>query len=377
MTQLAACSVVFLSLLWPVRCEYELQASAEKDPGLQDQTGTFAADLAANRNKPMSNTYIVPNSGQIPDPTGPEALSEYWAAYNLQDRPRRIALIVEDMIEDYRPFVGYLIPYIRRLTDAFRLAGQPIVWTNWVRQADDNNYGALDRFYGSEGVATMENPMYVYSKGGTATMPEVAPVTQVEKQREMSSLHLDKFFDLDAEGRPLLAPMLQAWGVDTIVMTGAWTEDCILGTVMDAVDRQDLDVILIDDAVGTATPAHSIAIKVMRAAAAKVVTTDQFLQHMNNYPELLLPPKQAEATPPVLGAGLLSKPSSMPMVSVPFAVLMILCSALLAVAATHAHHRRSTAGAFAVAAEAAATVEGGGVQLQQPLIAAKAAESEC
>lgn len=37
--------------------------------------------------------------------------------------------------------------------------------------------------------------------------------------------------------------MLKAWGVDTVVLVGAWTDDCIAATAFDAVDRYGLDMV--------------------------------------------------------------------------------------------------------------------------------------
>ena len=54
------------------------------------------------------------------------------------------------------------------------------------------------------------------------------------------------------------------------VVIGAWTEDCVTATAFDASDRYGLDVIIVEDAVGTATGAHQKAIDVMKAACAKV-----------------------------------------------------------------------------------------------------------
>ena len=99
----------------------------------------------------------------------------------------------------------------------------------------------------------------------------------------IESNHLSKFADLDGSGREILYPMLkapppppsgsplllpsssppspfplsltprsvlapsvpapdppQAWGVDTIVLLGSWTDDCIAATAFDAVDRRHL-----------------------------------------------------------------------------------------------------------------------------------------
>ena len=65
--------------------------------------------------------------------------------------------------------------------------------------------------------------------------------------------------------------MLKAWGVDTLVVMGAWTEDCIISTAYEAIDRYGIDVVLIEDALATGTDAHTKAVETMGAAAGKLV----------------------------------------------------------------------------------------------------------
>jgi len=152
--------------------------------------------------------------------------------------------------------VDYVLPNVAKLLAKFRAAEAPVVWTNWVRTPGDGHYGALDRFYGPEGTTNAENPMYVYGKDATDTLPSLAPLNDDEYSRTIRSLHLSKFADRDARGELILYPLLKSWGVDTVVLTGAWTDDCILATVYDAVDKYDLDVVLVQDAVATATRNH-------------------------------------------------------------------------------------------------------------------------
>ena len=56
--------------------------------------------------------------------------------------------------------------------------------------------------------------------------------------------------DKDEHGDDILYPMLQAWGVDTIVIVGAWTEDTI---------------VLVTDAIATGSPVHQKAMDTMQA----------------------------------------------------------------------------------------------------------------
>ena len=67
------------------------------------------------------------------------------------------------------------------------------------------------------------------------------------------SYHLSKFADYDEEGREILFPMLEAWGVNTIVLCGAWTDSCLCTTVFDAIDKYGYDVILVNNGCASAT----------------------------------------------------------------------------------------------------------------------------
>ena len=232
----------------------------------------------------------LPNTGEIPtyfeDRPPPEPLAEYSAGWTLGSQNRTFALIVEDMEKDYLFYVNYVLPNAVALLNKFREVGQPIVWTNWNRQEADGAYGAIDRFYGPTGIyppggtavfeGHMESPMWVdmnYTPGGTDTVDELKPITADEESLTIQSMHLSKFADKTAEGEDILYPMLKAWGVDTVVVIGAWTEDCITATAFEASDRYGLDVVIVEDALATATPAHTKAIDVMASSCALKVTT--------------------------------------------------------------------------------------------------------
>ena len=139
--------------------------------------------------------------------------------------------------------------------------------------------GAVDRFYGARGTQEAENPMYVYGKSATEMVQEVAPQSADERGRVIESMHLSKFAELDADGHEILDPMMRSWGVDTVVVVGSWTEDCVLATAFDAADRHGYDVVIISDAVSTGTPVHASALEVMGSAVAKVVNSSQFLTY--------------------------------------------------------------------------------------------------
>lgn len=211
-------------------------------------------------------------------PATQTAYSAYW---NLQDRPRRFVLLVEDMIEDYRPYVGYLILKVTPLIDVFRQYDLPIFWSNWLRRPDDGLYGALDRFYGPRGIKSKQNPAYVFAKNGSVPMAELMPnQREVYLGRMIHSAHLSKFSDVDEHGQSLFWKELKHLGVDTLVVLGAWTEDCIIATAFDAADKYNLDVVIVSDAVGTPSPSGFAALEVMSASVAKLLPAANVTEYL-------------------------------------------------------------------------------------------------
>lgn len=188
----------------------------------------------------------------------PAVLDELRPPWQMEDRPRRLALLVEDMLEGYRPFLGYLVPSISPVLAEFRAQGLPIFWT--------------DRFHA--GVPALE-PRHVDRWNGSSIMNELQPTeAEIKQGRLLRSTHLNKFADLDG-GRSALADSLQVMHVDTLVITGAWTESCVLATAMEAVDQRGLDVVVISDGVGSATPSHFAALDVMAAGRLGLVASAQ------------------------------------------------------------------------------------------------------
>lgn len=125
--------------------------------------------------------------------------------------------------------------------------------------------------------------MYVYAENGGQTVPELAPSDEdIRMGKVLKSSHLNKFADVDEHGKSIFATKLQALGVDTLVIIGAWTEDCVVGTVAEGVDMLNLDVVLVKEAVGTATPDHFPGMELMKSGWTKVVTTEEMTSYLKS-----------------------------------------------------------------------------------------------
>jgi len=223
----------------------------------------------------------------------PSPLMYGQVGWTVAERPRRMALMVIEMIEDYRPYLGYLVPKIKPLLYEFREQGLPVFFTNWARRPGDGLYGALDRANGYKGVSSGTNFQYTYKDGGLLPMMELAPTRQeVRLGHFIKSIHLDKFADLDVHGNSRLSELVRSYGVDTLVLTGGWTDACIVATALDAMDTKNLDVLVVSDAVGTATPNQQGILRTFSMMFAQQ-KSNEFLQYLRKHDgdmSYILPP---------------------------------------------------------------------------------------
>ncbi len=237
------------------------------------------------------NEAMKPMDNYTDTPDGPNRTPlSFWASWDLSDRPRRIALLLDDCQEEYRPYAEGILPNLKKLVDAFRKKrashnGVCLVWSSWSRLFDDGISNAMDRWYGPRGLRpdNPENAAYVF--GGTEglkTLKEIEPTeTEVEDGWFYPSRHLDMFWNFNEDGTSYLDEKLKAHDIDTIVITGLWTDECILATAFAGYSR-GYDVVVVSDAVATATANNEPALSVAEHTVAKVVSTDDVVQYMKN-----------------------------------------------------------------------------------------------
>lgn len=242
------------------------------------------------KNRDMSLTSEpMPNFSSTPGGKNDTPLS-FWASWELKDRPRRIALLLDDCMEEYRAYAEDILPNLEKLVTTFRdtqasQEGVCITWSVWSRRFDDGIANAQDRWYGSRGLNpdSPENAVYIFEgNDGLQILKEIEP-----SEEEMSdgwfyhSEHLDMFWTFDDEGKSYLDEKLKANGVDTVVISGLWTDECILATTYAASSR-GYDVIVVGDAVATATSHQVTALAIANGTVAKVLTTDEVVDYMKN-----------------------------------------------------------------------------------------------
>ena len=225
--------------------------------------------------QPMDNYRRTPGS-----PNGlPLA---FWASWELKERPRRIALLVDDCQEEYRAYAGAILPNVIELVTAFRTArsrsdGVCIAWSAWSRVFDDGIANAMDRWYGPRGLRPddPENAAYVFTgAAGMKPLAEIAPTeADVSDGWFYLGKHLDMFWTFDANGDSYLDEKLKVKDIDTIVIVGLSTDECVLSTAY-AGNSRGYDVVVVGDAVATATANQETALTIANSTGATVSSTD-------------------------------------------------------------------------------------------------------
>ncbi|TVR91961.1 MAG: isochorismatase family protein [Spirochaetaceae bacterium] len=234
---------------------------------------------------------LQPMDNHSKTPGGPnDTPLAFWAAWDLKDRPRRIALLLDDCQEEYRPYAGGILPNMEKLLDVFRTArsssdGVCIAWSTWSRRFDDGISNAMDRWYGPRGLRPdePENAAYVFTgAAGLQPLAEIAPTEEeVADGWLYRGKHLDMFWTFDEDGKSYLDEKLKALDIDTIVIVGLWTDECVLSTAY-AGNSRGYDVVVVGDAVATATANQETALTVANSTVAKVLSTDEVLSYMKH-----------------------------------------------------------------------------------------------
>ena len=178
----------------------------------------------------------------------------------------------------------------------------------------------MDRWYGLRGLreGEPENAVYVFEgEAGLEPLKELAP-TEKEKADGWfyHSKMLDMFWVFRPDGKSYLDEKLKDEGVDTVVIAGLWTDECIVATAYAALSR-GYDVVVVKDGVATATAHHEKALTVMNATCGKVLPTAEIISYMKTqYVQgekgavkgVMWPDGRKDNVPPPPWEGVLTKP---------------------------------------------------------------------
>jgi len=242
---------------------------------LYPRPGIVYTKPASSESDVMPNLQVLsaPGLEDVGIPRGPWCM-HYKCFFELDDRPRKCVMLIDDVQEAYRSFFSddYLNAQASVL-DAARAGGTPVFWSYWSRMApDDGGYCAIDEFMGPYGNDEFKgmNATYLKAPSDADLLEELKPRTVEEWKRVISSTNYDCFANKDETGKSIFKTQLDAMGVDTLVLTGCWTDACIIATCIRAV-TEDFVVILPEEAVFSATPSTQSALAVMKSMFAKVV----------------------------------------------------------------------------------------------------------
>jgi len=211
----------------------------------------------------------------------------FQAKWSLDSRQRRTGLVIIDMQVEYKKIVskndGKIVKNVQRLVEVYRKENNPIYWSSFVRYANDNISNAYDRFHGDDGKPGRRkagNGFYLLDRQGAKLVREIKPKGKQEQKNHIISEQYDLFQTVDGKNQSILHEKLKRDRVDTVVLVGLWTDECILATAFGAFAR-NYDVVVVEDAVGTATDLHDSSIKILQNTLALILTHKDVVQYMN------------------------------------------------------------------------------------------------
>jgi nicotinamidase-related amidase len=182
--------------------------------------------------------------------------------------PGKSALMVIDMQEFFLDpsspsfTVGgpAVLPNIRRLIDAFRLAGRPVIYTRHVHHPDHIDSGILGWWW---------KGMCVEGTPESEVHHDIAPLPS---EKVIVKHRYSGFYNTDLE------TVLRCQGIEELVITGVMTNMCCDSTARDAYYR-DLRVFFLADATGSVTEEmHVASLLNLGFGFAYVTTSDWTLQ---------------------------------------------------------------------------------------------------
>ena len=167
-----------------------------------------------------------------------------------------------DFVQDGKPLqvqgAGRIIPHIRTVLDHFRSRGLPVFHVIRVHRPDGSDVEIMRR------ELFKETPFAVEGTTGAAVIDELAPV---RGEYLLPKIRMSAFIGTG------LDLTLRTLGVDTLVIAGIQTPNCIRTTVFDAV-AYNYQTCIVDDATAAQTSdIHHQNIRDMENIGVKVLLT--------------------------------------------------------------------------------------------------------
>ncbi len=191
--------------------------------------------------------------------------------------PQRTAMIVVDMENDFvaenapleTPAARAMVPKLVEALSTCRDAGVKVIYTTHVHRRDGSDLGLF-----SFSPVIAQGRALAEGTRGVEVYAEVAPRPDEHVIRKH---RFSAFFGTD------LDMILRGWGVDTVIIAGATTENCCHATARDALFR-DYKVVFLSDATATfdypdlgfgemaAAEVHRATLVVLAASTAHVMS---------------------------------------------------------------------------------------------------------
>ncbi len=163
------------------------------------------------------------------------------------------------------------VPVIQRLLAAFRQAARPVFYTRQVARPDGRDMGVK---FIKRGMLRIEG-WYLDGTRGAEIAPAIAPRNGevVLKKTKQSAFH----------GTPLLDLLVQA-GVDTVVITGGSTSNCVRATAIDSASYNFRTIVVADGVFDRVRISHHVNLMDIDRQLGDVVTSDEVLKYVAGLP---------------------------------------------------------------------------------------------
>jgi nicotinamidase-related amidase len=167
------------------------------------------------------------------------------------------------------------LPHIRRLIDACRAKGLPVIYTTGLdRRADGWDAGAW-AYKNKRTDEHLDRPAAT-NRDGNDIMDEIAPGPKdivVHKEKPSA------FFGTGLMG------YLTKLGADSIIVTGTTTSGCVRGSVIDAFSYNYRLQVVEEGCFDRSQASHAINLADMNAKYADVVSIDKALAYIESLPD--------------------------------------------------------------------------------------------
>lgn len=165
------------------------------------------------------------------------------------------------------PGAREVMPVIAGLADAFRAKGLPVIYTRNVARPDGRDMG-VKRL--KRGVLNIEG-WYLEGTKGAEIIPQLKPQAQ--------DIVLNKIKQSAFHGTPLLNLLVDA-GVDTVVVTGGSTSNCIRSTAVDASSYNFRTIVPRDAVFDRIRISHEVNLMDIARQLGDVVASDEVIAYV-------------------------------------------------------------------------------------------------